>query len=384
MTVRPHDDLATLLAPARAALGDEALVERFVHLARSRTFRQARSGSRARPSASAWRRPRAFVLAFAVLAIVLASSALLRRTGAWGGNDVTSSSIAYSVGAVPGLLGERIAAESPRTLEFTDGTRVDLASGGAMRVISLDDRGGRLLLEQGTVRASFRHRERTYWTVEAGGVVVEVTGTRFDVRWDQAAQTFELDMHEGSVRLHGCGLEHGRVAKDGDVVQASCATSKPATVQAPVLTLTPSDLPSVAVAPVPPAGSAASGASATDLLARADDERRAKNSAAARATLLEIRRRFAHGKEAAQAAFDLGVVAFDIDARFAESATWFRRYLDEAPRGPLAREASGRLLEALERGGDSAAATKSAARYLETYPGGPHASLAKRLVAPSP
>ena len=61
-----------------------------------------------------------------------------------------------------------------------------------------------------------------------------------------------------------------------------------------------------------------------------------------------------------------------------------RRYLDETPRGPLAREALGRLMEAQSLAEDSVAAVSSAARYLETYPGGPHALLAKRLVAQRP
>ena len=170
--------------------------------------------------------------------------------------------------------------------------------------------------------------------------------------------------------------------KDVETARASCALprderSAPAPVAIP--TLKPSDLPSVARE-----RSSLPGVSAATLMTRADAERRAHESNAARATLLEVRQRFPRSREAAHAAFDLGVVAFDLEDRLADAASWFRRYLAEAPSGSLAREASGRLVEALDRSGDSAAAAKAAAFYLEMYPGGPHASPAKRLVASSP
>jgi ferric-dicitrate binding protein FerR (iron transport regulator) len=398
MTVQAERDLAVILEPARAALDDDALVARSVRLARSRTLRAARGEPSRRPAA--WRASRLLGLlgllggkrgfALAGVAVAVASWLVLARTTSWRGNVAAPAAISYSIGPAPAVLGEALAAEAPRTLDFTDGTRVEHAPGGAMRVVSLDERGGRLVIEQGTIHAAFRHRDTTYWTVEAGGVVVEVTGTRFDVQWDPTAKTFDLEMHEGSVRIHGCGVEQGRVVKDVERIHASCAGVVPASTPAgasapivPLVTVTPSELPSVPVAPSVPV-SAPAAPTAAVLLERADAQRRAHDSNAARATLLDVRQRFPGGREAAQAAFDLGVVAFDLDDRFADAAAWFRRYLVEAPSGPLAREASGRLVEALDRGGDSASAAKAAARYLEMYPGGPHASLAKRLVAPSP
>jgi outer membrane protein assembly factor BamD (BamD/ComL family) len=54
--------------------------------------------------------------------------------------------------------------------------------------------------------------------------------------------------------------------------------------------------------------------------------------------------------------------------------------LREQPSGSLAPEAHGRLLEALQRSGDSAAARSAASDYLARYPAGPHAEFAKRLL----
>ncbi len=101
----------------------------------------------------------------------------------------------------------------------------------------------------------------------------------------------------------------------------------------------------------------------------------------AKLVLQEVRRRFAGDERASTAAFDLGRLAFDDESAYADAARWFDLYLTERPAGPLAREASGRRMEALERGGDHAAAKRAAARYLEAFPAGPHAEVARSIAA---
>lgn len=369
------DDLAVLLAPARRLVADDDAIARSVRLARARTL----SGAAPRRSKLALVPFGRLAVAAAVAALVLVVSLIARNRSA-----AEPAAIAFSVGATPGVVGERIVAASPRVLDFDDGTRVELEGRGALRVIALDQRGGRILVEQGKINASFRHRERTYWTVEAGGLVVEVTGTRFDVSFDQATQAFELVMHEGSVKVRGCGIEEGRVVKDVETIRVSCAAEAPP--QPTLRVLTPADLPTakpIAVS-APSAAPSALADSALELLARADAARRSGDMDGARKALLELRRRFPGGAAAAQAAFDLGVLAFDADAHYADAARWFDICLAEAPHGRLAREALGRMIEAQSNGGDTDAAAETAARYLDMYSGGPHASLAKRLVAQRP
>ena len=92
--------------------------------------------------------------------------------------------------------------------------------------------------------------------------------------------------------------------------------------------------------------------------------------------LSRLRARFANSEEAAVAAFQLGRVT----GGGAASAQWFRTYLNERPGGKLAREASGRLLEALHRSGNSTEARAAAKRYLARYPSGPHADFAARIL----
>jgi type IV secretory pathway VirB10-like protein len=119
--------------------------------------------------------------------------------------------------------------------------------------------------------------------------------------------------------------------------------------------------------------------SAGDLLALAEAARRAGRHNLARSLLLAIRER--GGVERQAATFALGQQAFD-DVHDPLTAThWFGLVLQENPGGPLTREASGRLLESLERAGDHTGARAQAQRYLEAYPGGPHASMARGILA---
>jgi TolA-binding protein len=78
-------------------------------------------------------------------------------------------------------------------------------------------------------------------------------------------------------------------------------------------------------------------------------------------------------------AFALGVLSFEARHDYRAAATWFARYLREHPSGPLATEASGRLIEALQSGGDSARARAAATTYLRQHPDGAHAALARSL-----
>ncbi len=85
---------------------------------------------------------------------------------------------------------------------------------------------------------------------------------------------------------------------------------------------------------------------------------------------------------AATAAFRLGQLTFDGAHSFAEARRWFLTYLAERPGGALGAEALGRTMEAEQRLGDLAASRATAAKYLERYPRGGHAALARSLVAP--
>ncbi len=100
----------------------------------------------------------------------------------------------------------------------------------------------------------------------------------------------------------------------------------------------------------------------------------------ARLALTSLRDRFRGEAAASVATFTLGRMAFDSSRDYLGAAKWFRAYLAEQPGGSLAREAAGRLLESLERGGDHTGAQVAARDYLVRYPDGPQTRLAKKVL----
>jgi transmembrane sensor len=119
--------------------------------------------------------------------------------------------------------------------------------------------------------------------------------------------------------------------------------------------------------------------SSVDLLLLADTAHFAGSGTRAEQAFRSVRNRFGGGHEAAVAAFSLGRMAYDERHDFRDSAAWFQTYLREEPRGTLAREASGRLMEAYRGAGNLAAARQAADKYLAAYPAGPHAALARSI-----
>jgi hypothetical protein len=117
-----------------------------------------------------------------------------------------------------------------------------------------------------------------------------------------------------------------------------------------------------------------------ELLLLADAARYARRPALARSLYLSTRARFASRPSAARAAFALGRLAVEQGAPWQESAQWFERVTTEQPAGPLAREAMGRQIEALQRGGANERAASVARAYLSRFPDGPSAGLARSLL----
>jgi len=330
-----------------------------------------------------------------------------------------------------GALGAWIAAPEAGELpvRFSDGTLLLLDRGSRARVTATDTSGANITVERGHARADVVPRKHGQWRVDVGPFQVLVTGTRFDVEWDPGQERFTLALHEGLVTVSGPVVGEGRKVHAGETIQAFCkekrveitddaapATAPPAgSIAAPLGAQTPatdqglvvesegtSTAPSQANAPQPWRELAAAGkyrkaleaaerigfekecerGSAEDLAALGDAARFAGQPARAVQALQALRKRFPADARASAAAFELGRVAFDQQGSFGEAAKWFAIYLRERPRGSLAREASGRLVESLSKSGDSAGARDAATKYLARYPSGPHSELARSLVGP--
>jgi hypothetical protein len=117
-----------------------------------------------------------------------------------------------------------------------------------------------------------------------------------------------------------------------------------------------------------------------DLLDLGDAARLAGDCERAERCYLEVRRRAGAASHAARAALALGRMAFDQQHLYSRAASWLDLYLRESGGGGLAREALGRLVEARHRAGDGPGALDAARAYLATYPDGPHAAYARKLV----
>jgi transmembrane sensor len=104
--------------------------------------------------------------------------------------------------ATPGRPGEALAAGARAlSLDFSDGSRVELAPDTTARVAELDDAGAEVILEDGRARVSVKHRARTHWMFEAGPFEVRVTGTRFSLAWNRTAESLTVAMTEGTVEI---------------------------------------------------------------------------------------------------------------------------------------------------------------------------------------
>jgi TolA-binding protein len=318
-------------------------------------------------------------------------------------------------------------------LEFSDGSRFELAPKSTARVVALERNGARIELASGSMRVEVVPRAKTNFRLDAGPFGVRVTGTRFELSYSPERDAFELYLEEGQVELSGCVFGQGKKLAAGQSVRASCRkpavevsygrrpsepTAKPADSEraAPAETSVPrafeaeTETPvaarAVPSAPAKPADESwiaaakagaydkafsaarASGfeaecarADATTLALLADVARHAGAPRQAEHAWLTLRARFARSNEAAVAAFALGRLEFDDYRSYRRAATWFRTYLTERPAGPMTREALGRLMEAAYRAKDLEGARDAASRYLRDYPSGPHAELASRVVA---
>jgi transmembrane sensor len=316
--------------------------------------------------------------------------------------------------ARPGVVGESVVAPVHERLpvHFSDGSLVRLEPDARARIVEVASNGSRVVLERGVAYASVVHRGDTRWSVQAGPFEVHVTGTQFDVAWDPPRKLFTITLLEGRVVVSGCAMDQPRTVTAGETFRATCKDEELADIPVPPTTPTPTPTPTSTPPSTPPQvststptphptwrellslhryaeafdvadavglSSICASTDATTLMDLSDAARFAGHADRAKLVLQAVRRRFAGDERASTAAFDLGRIAFDDDAAYSEAARWFDVYVIERPTGPLAREASGRRMEALERSGDHPAAKRAAERYLQDFPAGPHADLAKSI-----
>jgi hypothetical protein len=338
--------------------------------------------------------------------------------------------VAIGNSATSAALGASIAAPSDHEvpLQFSDGSTVALSPGSTAVIASLVRNGGTLRINQGKANIHVVHTPNSRWSVQAGPYTVIVTGTRFDIDWQPQLQQLMVKLTEGQIVVSGHSSQPPAQMSTGQqlvVVGDTWTIGKLIEDASPkplAAANTVSEGPFAVAADVEPHPAAAASinevsnsathalpsetwqalanhgdyraafdlaerdgiericrsSSSSELLSLAEVSRFAGHSERASQVLMTLRSRFGGSEDAAVAAFQLG----RLTSNGRQASDWFRTYLREQKRGELAREASGRLLEALSRSGDRAAAQAAANDYLDAYPHGPHAAFARKLLNP--
>lgn len=380
--------------------------------------------------------PRLGRSSWSMAAAALAAAVAIVVWSAW------PAAMTFEVGVgETGVAGAWIAAprEGDLPLDFSDGTRVLLDGGSRARVDDLEARGARVVLESGGADVSVVARADAAWRVGAGPFEVHVTGTRFYLNWSPDHEVFVLSLDVGSVEVTGPVLGRRQSLTAGQVLRVSVADGTAVISDQDVVPADDGPKPVPTIAPEPTADGAPDSAAATtpaaddptttprprparrskprpaadrwqslasrgdfaasleaaeavglddlakrlpgdELLRLGEVARFAGKPDTARDLLHALRDRFAGSPQAATAAYYLGRIAFERDRDYRQAVHWFSTYGGERPRGPLAVNALGRLMESAYRDEDLGTATRAARVYLRRFPKGPHGDLARRLL----
>ncbi len=330
--------------------------------------------------------------------------------------------------------------EHVATVRFSDGSTVVLTPGASGRVNEIRERGARFSLEKGEASVHVTKRVGgADYLLQAGPYAVRVTGTEFVLRWNPTTQGMQLVLHEGSVLVTGPRIDDGVTLRagqsfdvspsmgmhigEGELASAEASAMPPRTDGAPEIPA--GVLPSSGVGGPEGTAGASSGAPASsvsshsaqeerrtswaervaagefetvlteadargadsvvasgtlaDVMALADAARYGGRARLATRCLKSVRSRFGGTKAASTAAFLLGRMAEDA-GNLDGALGFYEATLSEG--GTFAAEALGRKMLLVRRKSGDRAARPIAARYLKSYPRGPHAEVARQLANP--
>ena len=329
-------------------------------------------------------------------------------------------------------------ADAPAQLVFSDRSRVSLAPNAKIAVLAMDSHGARVALASGDLEVSVERREGSSWRFDAGPFTAAVKGTTFHLGFEAARGRLALQIHEGVVEVRGPSQDRRLTLRAGESIELF-ATAPAAERQAPDAVsgklamlgqpqpglATPSGAPTAELLPLPtparpslhrartrggdsfaesqPGESWSSliargefaavvkdaedrgldvtlaRASAAELTLLADAARYTRRYDVARQALLRVRERFPGSSRSSEAAFFLGRLAETGPTSAQAALTWYETYLRESAQGSYAGEALGREIALFSRS-NRVRARAAARQYLERFPRGAQADLARSLV----
>jgi hypothetical protein len=322
----------------------------------------------------------------------------------------------------------------PAKLVFSDASRISISPKAKLSVLSLDAHGSRVSLASGELDVQVQHRPGTSWRFDAGPFTVWVRGTEFHIAYDADRGRLVLQMLSGVVEVRGPSQDRVLSLHAGESMElfagngprlgtareapSTVPEKKPAEVAPVVSEPVSSRLPSSHLqrrkASQPEHAESAIGsptwasliaqgdflavvqdaewrgidvtlasASAANLTSLADAARYTKRNDLARQTLVALRARFPGTTRARDAAFFLGRLAEVTPSASGAAVAWYETYLRESERGAYGDDALGREIALLART-DRVRARVAAQGYLQRFPSGTHAEMAKSLLDSPP
>ncbi len=322
-------------------------------------------------------------------------------------------------------------------IRFEDNSRLKLAPMSATRIVTANQEEVQVDLSNGSLIAEIEGNGQRSWIVQAGPYQISVLGTVFSVHWDTASSVLEVPVEKGVVLVRGASLnEYGVKLSKGDHLRVDGKTGLISVESPPALLTSPSQktsdnsaqsqiatndagmkkngqeskkpdstegttkkrkkhsqrpswkefynkgdyLGSIDAARSAGLRKLLSQLSLEELWQLAEAARYARRSDVTTKTLITLRKRFSKSGRAKTAAFLLGRAAIELKHNATDAEKWFMTYLRENPKGPLAEEALGRLIDINHKQGQKANALRYAKSYLSQYSRGPFSELARSII----
>ena len=343
----------------------------------------------------------------------------------------------YVVEGATVAAAETITATSAARVLFSDESSLAIEPSAKIKVLGTDAHGAQVAVTDGAIDVMVNPRRHSSWRFEAGPFSILVKGTAFRLGFDAAKGRLDLHMKTGVVEVRGPRADRVLTLRAGESLELFANPPSEAPIAAPVRVTQEAPHPEIPTtlssstpaetsrgaakhaAPGSPgrlamhdealAGHSLSWSeliskgdfssivqdaerrgldvtlargSAQDLITLADAARYTRKYETARQALLALRARFAGSDRAKDAAFFLGRLAEVGPASSDAALTWYDTYLAEAGRGPYASEALGRKLTLLVHR-DRQLAHQTARTYLQLFPEGNQAQLARSVVQSS-
>jgi transmembrane sensor len=291
-----------------------------------------------------------------------------------------------------------------------DGSRIELEPQSRLHVVDGRASHVRLDLERGGARFDVTHVSGRVFEVSAGGLEVEVVGTRFGVRVGKDRAHVEVWVDRGAVEVRrpdrhdpGRRLAAGESLTVATKAARSAAPRPPTTPPAPPpetvvppgprpepaldaglppRVATPRPAPPASVVadagapaePPQPAAPTLATATAAQLFEMANGARRAGRMRDAAEAYDTLRRRFPGDSRAGLAAFELGRLRMDAFHDLPGAVEALSAAIRIAPGGGFREDAMARVVQAYDVMGAAQACVRARDRYLASYPGGAQAA----------